>query len=87
VPAALGAARYGTRAQVLAQVRQRAWGPLGGRATVQDATLQWVTSSEHIEAVWIITLNVQRPSGAVTVLATVDAGSATVLSLARQGAL
>jgi len=58
----------------------------GGRATVQDATLQWVTS-EHIEAVWIITLKVQRPSGAVTVLATVDAGSATVLSLARQGAL
>jgi len=68
-------------------LRQRGWAPLGGRASLQDATLQWLASNGQMEAVWIVTLNVQRPSGAVTVVATVDAGSATVLSLARQGPL
>jgi hypothetical protein len=85
--AALASAKYGTRAKVLAQLRQRGWGALGGRGSVQEATLQWVSTNGQLEAVWIVTLSVQRASGPVTVVATVDAGSATVLSLARQGAL
>jgi hypothetical protein len=85
--AALSAARYGGRDRLLSHLRQRAWGPLGGRAVVQDTTLQWVPAGGQQEAVWIVTLSVQRPAGAVSVVATVDAGSGTVLSLARQGAL
>lgn len=84
--AALAVARYGSRDKVLSHLRQRAWGPLGGRAALQEATLQWLPSGGGLEAVWVVTLTVQRPTGAVGVVATIDAGSGTVLSLTRQGA-
>jgi hypothetical protein len=84
--AALASARFTAVAanDLLTDARAWGWEAIGGAATVGDAALTWrPVGPTQDEAVWQVTVIVQREAEPVTFVATLDPTDGALLELAK----